>query len=257
MQQITALITDIHANRQAFEAVLEHARARGATRYALLGDFVGYGGDPGWVVDRVAALVSDGAIAVLGNHDQAVLRGAASTMREDARLAAEWTRAQLRPDQLDLLARLPLTVRVGDRLFVHANAFDPPGWEYVASRGDAMRSLHATDARYTFCGHMHDPMLYHLSGTGKAGEFRPVPGVAIPLPSHRQWLAVPGSCGQPRDGNPAACYALFADDPAAAPGQGQILLSFERVPYDIDTAAARIRAAGLPERLAARLALGQ
>ncbi|MDN3921943.1 metallophosphoesterase family protein [Roseateles violae] len=246
---ITALITDVHANRQALEAVLEHAAARGATAYAFLGDLVGYGGDPGWVVDTIAAQVEAGAAAVLGNHDEAVVKGSTAQMHEDARAALDWTRRQLSPRQLDFLAALPLNQRRGDCLFVHANAYDPAGWDYVQGRMEAMRSLHATDAVYTFCGHMHEPKLYHLSGTGKAGDFTPQPGIAIPLLSHRQWLAIPGSCGQPRDGNPAACYALFD----AAAGE----LSFERVPYDIEAAAARIRAAGLPERLAQRLTEGR
>ncbi|MET0517921.1 MAG: metallophosphoesterase family protein [Burkholderiaceae bacterium] len=245
----TALISDLHANRQALEAVLADARAKGAQAFVLLGDFVGYGADPVWVLDRVAGLQADGAIAVLGNHDQAVVNGPLGTMREDARLALEWTRAQLRPDQLALLAALPLSVERGDCLYVHANAYDPAGWDYVQGRAEAMRSLHATERRYTFCGHMHEPMLYHLSGTGKAGDFRPEPGIEIPLPSHRQWLVIPGACGQPRDGNPAAGYALF--DP------GREMLSFERVPYDVEAAAAAIRAAGLPERLAERLGQGQ
>jgi diadenosine tetraphosphatase ApaH/serine/threonine PP2A family protein phosphatase len=244
-----ALITDVHANRQALEAVLEHARMQGAEAHAFLGDLVGYGADPGWVLDTVAALVADGAAAVLGNHDEAVLKGSPAGMREDARAALDWTRERLTREQLDFLAALPLRQRRGDCLFVHANAYEPPGWDYIVGRMEAMRSLHATDAPYTFCGHMHEPKLYHLSGTGKAGDFTPEPGMEIPLLSHRQWLVIPGSCGQPRDGNPAACYALF--DPVAG------LLSFERVPYDIETAAARIRAAGLPERLAQRLAEGR
>ena len=245
----TALITDLHANRQALEAVLEHADGRGARQFVFLGDLVGYGAEPAWVLDCVMARVAQGALAVLGNHDEAVLQGGSSTMREDARQVLAWTHAQLSAEQLGFLAQLPLSARQGDCLFVHANAYDPAGWDYLQGRMEALRSLHATDARYTFCGHMHEPALYHLSATGKAGEFRPVAGVTIPLASHRQWLAIPGSCGQPRDGNPAACYALFDAE--------QSLLSFERVPYDVETAAARIRAAGLPERLAERLLVGQ
>jgi len=246
----TAVITDIHSNRQALEAVLADAAAKGARRYAFLGDLVGYGADPGWVVDTVAGLVREtGAVAIMGNHDEAAVRGDAPAMRDEARLALAWTHAQLQPAQRAFLAALPLSVHEGEALYVHANAFAPKDWEYITGRMEAMRSLHATNARYTFCGHMHEPMLYHLSGTGKAGDFKPQPGVAIPLLSHRQWLVIPGSCGQPRDGNPAAGYALF--DPQRQE------LSFERVPYDAETAAARIRAAGLPERLGDRLLTGQ
>ncbi|MDC8786043.1 metallophosphoesterase family protein [Roseateles koreensis] len=244
-----ALISDLHANREAFTAVLEHAQGQGVGDYALLGDFVGYGGDPAWVVDRVRALVDAGAIAVMGNHDQAAIKGAAPTMHEEAREAVAWTHAQLSAEQRDWLAQLPMSVIRDDRLYVHANAYAPSGWEYIQGRMEAMRSLQATECRYTFCGHMHEPMLYHLSGTGKAGEFTPAPGTPIPLLPNRQWLVVPGSCGQPRDGNPAACYAIF--DSVSSE------LSFQRVPYDIEAAAQRIRAAGLPERLAQRLSQGQ
>jgi len=241
----TALITDLHANREAFEAVLEHASAQGATAYALLGDYVGYGADPGWVVDRVRDLVAQGAAAVLGNHDEAVVQGAGPGMREDARAAVAWTRAQLSQEQLSFLAGLPMSQQRDDCLFVHANAFDPGNWAYITHRADAVLSLQSTRQRMTFCGHMHEPMLYHLSSTGKAGDFTPVPGVPIPLLDNRQWLAIPGSVGQPRDGNPAASYAML--DHASAE------LSFHRVPYNVEGAAQRIRAAGLPERLAARL----
>ncbi|MDM4764675.1 metallophosphoesterase family protein [Pelomonas sp. SE-A7] len=244
-----ALISDLHANREALEAVLDHATLQGADGHALLGDFVGYGGDPAWVLDRVMQLVEAGAAAVMGNHDSAVARGALPSMREDARAAIEWTRSQLGRHHLDFLQQLPMTQRRGELLFVHANAYDPGGYEYIQGRLEAIRSLHATDARYTFCGHMHEPMLFHLSGTGKAGEFTPQAGVAIPLLPNRQWLAIPGSCGQPRDGNPAACYAMFDTD------QGE--LSFQRVAYDVDAAAARVRAAGLPESLAQRLLRGE
>ncbi|WP_397535441.1 metallophosphoesterase family protein [Roseateles sp.] len=241
-----ALITDLHANREAFEAVLADARAWGYDQLALLGDFVGYGGDPAWLLDTLQPLVSEGAIVVMGNHDQAVAQGALPSMREDARLAVEWTRSQLNAEQLNFLARLPLTVKRHNCLFVHANAFAPAEFEYIQGRAEAVRSMQATQSTYTFCGHMHDPMLYHLSGTGKAGEFTPVPGIEIPLMANRQWLVVPGACGQPRDGNPAACYARFDTQTA--------LLSFQRIPYDHEAAAARILASGLPAAVAQRLA---
>jgi len=245
----TAFLTDLHANREAVEAVLDHARQQGAERWVLLGDFVGYGADPSWVVDTVRELVRQGAVAVMGNHDQAVVRGAAPGMRADARFVIEWTRAQLNAEQLDFLANLPMNQRHGDQLYVHANAWAPAGWDYIQGRTEAVRSLHATECRYTFCGHMHEPKLYNLSGTGKAGDFTPTPGVPIPVPPHRQWLVIPGSAGQPRDGNPAACYAIF-DEAAMA-------LTFHRVPYDHESAGVKIRAADLPQRLASRLEDGQ
>jgi diadenosine tetraphosphatase ApaH/serine/threonine PP2A family protein phosphatase len=244
-----ALITDLHANREAVESVLAHAKAQGAQRYAFLGDFVGYGADPGWVVDRIREFVAQGAVAVMGNHDAAVAQGPLPTMIPEARQVVEWTCARLDREQLAFLAGLPMQVADGDRLYVHANAFAPTEWVYVIGRMEAVRSLQATDARFTFCGHVHDPKLFHLSGTGKVGDFVPSPGMPIPLSEQRRWLVIPGSAGQPRDGNPAACYATFET-------QGSTL-TYHRVPYDVESAGAKIRAAGLPQRLASRLQHGE
>jgi diadenosine tetraphosphatase ApaH/serine/threonine PP2A family protein phosphatase len=244
----TAVITDLHANREAVEAVFEHAAGQGVDHYALLGDFVGYGADPAWVVDRVRQMVGNGALVVQGNHDAATVRGASPAMRDEPRLVIEWTRAQLDDEQLDFLAELPLTRQLDDVLFVHANAWAPEDWEYVEGRGEAVRSLHATLQRLTFCGHMHEPRLFHLSPTGKAGDFVPTPGIPIPLLAPRRWLVIPGSAGQPRDGDPAACYAVYDHDSS--------VLTYWRVPYDFEAAGAKILAAGLPRALAERLANG-
>lgn len=244
----TALLTDLHANREAVEAVLEHARGQGVHSYAFLGDLVGYGADPEWVLDIVRDKVDDGAIVVMGNHDQAVAMGSRPGMNPDAQYVIDWTRSQLRADQLEFLSALPMAAEHGETLYVHANAFAPAAWDYVHDRDTAMRSINATHHRITFCGHVHEPRLYHQSAVGKAGEFVPSPGVPIPLLTQRRWLGIPGSAGQPRDGNPAACYAVH-DDQAST-------LTFWRVPYDHDGAAAKIRAASLPQRLASRLAEG-
>jgi diadenosine tetraphosphatase ApaH/serine/threonine PP2A family protein phosphatase len=243
-----AVITDLHANREAVQAVLEHAAAHGAKHHAFVGDFVGYGADPAWVVDRIRELVEQGAVAVMGNHDAAVAQAASRTMRADARFVVDWTRERLDAAQLEFLARLPLTHERGDLLFVHANAFDPPAWAYIEGKSEAVRSMQATRRRITFCGHMHEPMLYHLSATGRSGSFLPTAGEAIPLLASRRWLVIPGAAGQPRDGNPAACYALYDEDAAQ--------LTYWRVPYDHDAAMAKIHDAGLPQSLAARLADG-
>lgn len=244
-----ALITDLHANRESVGAVMAHAATQGIDRYAFLGDFVGYGADPGWVVDLVREHVARGAIVVMGNHDAAVVQGPLPTMIPEARQVVEWTRERLDAEQLAFLAALPMQVTDADRLFVHANAFAPADWAYVLGRMEAVRSLQATNARFTFCGHVHDPKLFHLTGTGKIGDFVPSDGMPIPLSDQRRWLVIPGSAGQPRDGNPAACYATF--DTASS------TLTYFRVPYDTEAAGAKIRAAGLPQRLARRLEHGE
>lgn len=244
---LVALMTDIHANREAFEACLDDAAARGVERYVFLGDYVGYGPDPGWVLDRVRAHVAEGALALMGNHDAAAL-GRDAGMNALARAAIAWTRQRLDPDQLAFLAGLPLTLVEGEYLYVHANAWAPGGWDYVTSSIEAERSLGRTRARISFCGHVHVCAVYQMAPGRPPTAFRPCPGVSIPLLPHRRWLAVVGAVGQPRDGDPAACYALLQPERAT--------LTYVRVPYDVEATAHKIRAAGLPPRLASRLLEG-
>lgn len=249
MSMRTAILSDLHANREALEAVLEHAAGQRIESFALLGDLVGYGADPAWVLERARALVAAGAVAVQGNHDQATARGSSPEMRTEPRQVIEWTRGQLDAGQIAFLADLPLEQRRGDCLFVHANAWEPGDWGYVLERADAARSLRATSAHATFCGHVHEARLYHLAPSGgTAADFIPTPGVPVPLLASRRWLAIAGSVGQPRDGDPAACYAVYDDTPGS--------VTWWRVPYDHESAAAKIRAAGLPAALADRLAHG-
>jgi diadenosine tetraphosphatase ApaH/serine/threonine PP2A family protein phosphatase len=244
----TALVTDLHANREAVEAVMAHAREQGAQAWAFLGDFVGYGADPAWVVDLVREHAAQGAVAVQGNHDLATVLGPNPLMRIEARTVIEWTRAQLDESQLQFLQQLPLREQRDGQLFVHANAYCPEQWEYILNAQLALRSLLATDCRYTFCGHLHEQRLFHAGQTGRAGEYVPKPGAPIRLRADRQWLVIPGSAGQPRDGNPAAAYAIFDAEEDS--------ITYHRVPYDHAGAADKIRGAGLPLRLAARLQTG-
>ena len=243
-----ALLADVHANLEALEACLAHARDAGADAHAFLGDLVGYGADPVAVLDLIEARAEAGAIVVRGNHDTAALDGRTESMDRAAAAAIAWTRERLGARQRAFLERLPLVARQGEALFVHASAASPAEWTYVTDPTRAAESLAAAGATWVFCGHVHEPALYH-AGAARPVHFAPVPGVAIPVPPRRRWLAIVGSAGQPRDGSAAACYAIFD----AAEGA----LTFHRVPYDARKAAAKVRAAGLPERLALRLERGR
>ena len=243
-----AIFADIHANRQAFSACLDFARARGAERIVCLGDIVGYGADPEWAVDTVMGLVDDGALAVIGNHDHAI--GAPTeSMNAMAQAVIEWTRGRLSAPQRRFLSELPMMQREDDRLYVHSEAAQPARWHYVRDTPDAARSITATDAHVTFCGHIHRPALYSMSSAAKMTTFIPTPGVPVQLLSGRRWLAVLGSVGQPRDGDPAASFVML--DTASRE------LTYCRVPYDVAAAASRIRANGLPPWLADRLLVGK
>ncbi len=243
-----AVFADIHANRQAFAACLAQARDFGAEGMVLLGDYVGYGADPEWTVETVMKLVDNGAVAVRGNHDNAV-GDARERLNTEATVVMEWTRGELGVAERRFLQELPLTYRDGDRLYVHADASRPDGWRYVASVTDAARSIIAASARVTLCGHVHQPALYTMSATGKMTGFIPSAGGPIHLLPTRRWLAVLGSVGQPRDGNPAACYAMLDTQ--------RDELTYCRAPYDVEEAAARIRSKGLPAWLADRLTMGR
>ena len=243
-----ALLGDIHANRQAFGACLDHAAGMGAERYALLGDFVGYGADPAWCVAKAMELVAGGAIAVLGNHDAAIgdpdLR-----MREEVMTAVEWTRGQLGVEERQFLAGLPLTYEEGMTLYVHGDASAPDRWIYVTTVEQAGRSLHATDAQITFCGHAHRPAIFSVTALSKMTAFVPVTDVSVPLHGLRRWQVVLGSVGQPRDGDPRAAYLIYDSATAA--------VEYCRAKYDVATAQRRIREANLPPILADRLSEGR
>jgi diadenosine tetraphosphatase ApaH/serine/threonine PP2A family protein phosphatase len=242
-----ALMTDLHANWRAFEACLDHARSLHPDRLVLLGDFVGYGPEPNQVVERVMHEVEQGAIAVLGNHDQA-LAEARESMISDAEIAIAWTRGRLGPEAREFLSNLPMSAEDDNRLYVHASPQTSPAWIYVNDESTAKRALEASQAQLVFCGHTHISALYGVSATGQLISFQPIPSVPVPLTRHRRWLNVVGAVGQSRDGNPAASYALLDTDRSE--------ITHLRVPYDVEATATAILQAGLPPTLAARLQKG-
>ena len=250
-----ALLSDIHSNVQAFDACVADASARGATQFALLGDFVGYGADPSAIVQRVMVMVDAGAWAIKGNHDEMACHVPPPTAAPArGEMTAAWTHAQLNEGELAFLDALPLTHQEGSLLLVHASADSPERWRYVYVARGAAACLTAAvgqsaEIRYVFCGHVHEQTLYYQGRGHDLLQFMPTPDVPIPLPSHRHWVATVGSVGQPRDGRAEAMYALF--DRAVSQ------LTFVRVPYDHSAAAAAIRAAGLPDFFADRLARGE
>ena len=252
-----ALLSDIHANRQALDACLAHARSQGAQHLALLGDLVGYGADPRYVVQQAMALAEQGATVLGGNHDALAVSPPApvdKTAHTGESHGAQWTHGQLGPQELDFLAQRPLTAVVHGVMLVHASADAPERWRYVDNEMVARHCLdaahHHHGVQHVFCGHVHHQTLYYR-GTGRGlMRFDPTPGVPIPVPPRRAWVATVGSAGQPRDGDPRAMYALLDTE--------RWLLRFERIPYDHAAAAAAIRACGaLPESFAHRLETGR
>ena len=247
-----ALLSDIHANLQAMQACLAHADQHGASQFALLGDLVGYGGDPAPVMDRIMQLAQAGAVVLMGNHDAMALHPPHQSDLYGAATAA-WTHSQLSTEHRQFLGALPLTARLQSCFLVHASANAPGDWQYVDDERSAGASLAAAAAdpavRYVFGGHVHHQALYFKGSRGGLMAFAPTAGVPIPLPAHRYWIATVGSVGQPRDGQPSAMYAMF--------DLIHTRLTFHRVPYDHMAAAEAVRRAGLPEHFAKRLEEGR
>lgn len=243
-----AFLADIHANREAFEAVLEKVGALAPDRIVLLGDIVGYGPDPEYAVEKAAELVERGAICLKGNHDEAAVSGPRG-MSENARVAANWTMERLSPAHVRFLDNLPMTAQEDDRAYVHASAYHPDQWPYVRDVDSAGRCLAASAAVAIFCGHTHVPAVYYGLAGRRPVHHQPVPETDTPLLPTRRHVVVVGAVGQPRDGIPAACFGLLDTDRAS--------VTMMRAPYDYEATGRKIRAAGLPAWLAMRLAVGR
>jgi diadenosine tetraphosphatase ApaH/serine/threonine PP2A family protein phosphatase len=247
-----ALLSDIHANIHALEACLAHARDHGATRFALLGDLVGYGADPEAVMERVLVLAADGALVIKGNHDELAVSPPRQAITVGESTAA-WTHGRLSPAHREFLDALPLVAQDDSVLLVHASVDAPELWHYVYDQRAAGLSLAAAskipEVRFVFGGHVHMQTLYYRDDGPTLTRITPMPGLPIALPPKGQLLGTIGSVGQPRDGDPRAMYALLDTDGHE--------LTFHRVPYDHEGAAAAIRAAGLPIFFADRLCIGR
>ena len=243
-----ALITDIHGNREGLTAVLDDLQSRKIDQIILLGDYVGYGPDPEFCVETVMRLVDEGAIAIKGNHDHAI-SDLSVGMNAIAQQAIVWTRPRLDKDAQSFLAALPMIHDAGEAVFVHASLHKPETWDYITNERRAVSSFRHTSARLIACGHTHKPLLASLDSKGTVHGHQPVSGTPMPMISSRRWLAVIGSAGQPRDGNPRAAYTII--------DQAKNEIEFRRVAYDVGTTVAKIRSSGLPEALALRLMKGQ
>ena len=238
------VISDIHANVVALEAVLADAPAYDAVW--CLGDLVGYGPNPNECVARVRTL--PGLVCLLGNHDQAV-RGEVDlrVFNGDARTAIAWTQQQATPATLDYLRSLLPQSICGDFTMVHASPRQPI-WEYILDREIAYANFPFITTQYCLVGHTHQPAIYEqVAPDGDVLEEEP--DYHRPRKLAKQSLIInPGSVGQPRDNNPDAAYAMLDVD--------NEVWEFRRVPYDVAATQSRLRAAHLPERLAARLEYG-
>jgi predicted phosphodiesterase len=240
-----AVISDIHGNRHAYEAVLDDARGAGAAEVWCLGDVVGYGGDPNGCVDLTR---DHAAICLAGNHDLAVTGGLGlEEFSHGAAVSARWTRDVITDENRAYLKALRPEGVEGEFGLFHASPRDPI-WEYVLSDDAAEQCLDAAPQRVCFVGHSHVALAFTRDAGGPTTGALREHGRTADL-REREWLLNPGSAGQPRDGDPRAAWLLLDVEQGTA--------QWQRTRYDIAGAQDAIRAAGLPDSLADRLGYGQ
>jgi predicted phosphodiesterase len=239
------LIADIHANLEALEAAL--ARLAGVEGYICLGDIVGYGPDPNACVVRVRELPN--LICVAGNHDLAATgKYPSGGFNPYARNAITWTAEQLSEESRAFLATLPLVISQPPFTLVHGSLPDP--MEYVLSPWEARQTLSEMETPHGLIGHTHVAEYYVQAEGQILVEKRPLfSGGGIDLVAGRRYLINSGSVGQPRDGNPQGSCALWEEDAAR--------LTVYRFDYEMEKTQQKMLAAGLPDYLSQRLAVGR
>lgn len=241
-----AVLSDIHSNLVALQAVLAELADAEIDRYLCLGDVVGYGARPNQCCDLVREV---GAICVRGNHDEAAVNPEkAEWFTAPARACILWTREQLRKDNIRCLRDLPLRRIVDDSITIcHGSVPDPD--HYTVTPVDAILSFREMTTPVAFFGHTHYAEWFIDSGDGQLPIEYPQPtGGSLQLSPDRRYLINPGAVGQPRDGNEMASYAIYDSEARE--------VVIHRVAYDIAKSALQMQEAGLPEAMYARLWLG-
>jgi len=237
-----AILSDIHANLEALEAVLADAHAQSCSEFVCLGDVVGYNANPSECVARIQKL---NCPVVKGNHDeQASIAMTTEAFNELAEEAIDWTRQHLSAEDKAWLTGLRLTRQVGDFTIVHATLDTPGQWGYVFNDLDALASFTFQHTPLCLFGHTHWPTAFV-----RDDSVHRIPTGQILLATGKKYFINPGSIGQPRDRDWRAAYCIYDTE--------RQMVEQRRVKYDLETAQRKIRKAGLPERLADRLAWGR
>jgi diadenosine tetraphosphatase ApaH/serine/threonine PP2A family protein phosphatase len=241
---IWAILSDVHGNLEALQAVLEDCRSEETRELVFLGDAVGYGANPN---ECLSLLENATDLRIAGNHDYgSVGLTDASYFNPAARAAIEWTASVLTEENRASLRRLAPLRQVGEVTLVHASLPRPEEWDYIFTAEDAEESFRRLPGKALWIGHSHRPLIV---ARDPKGRLRARDADEIVMEEGKQYLINSGSVGQPRDHNPLAAYGLYDD----ALGKYRL----KRVAYDIETAQEKILRAGLPPSLARRLFYGQ
>jgi diadenosine tetraphosphatase ApaH/serine/threonine PP2A family protein phosphatase len=238
-----ALLSDIHGNLEALTDVLKAVDEMGIKRMICLGDVVGYGANPNEVIEIVRERAD---ATVRGNHDHAAIDPSEEVyFNEWAIEAIRWTREQLTDESRSFLEELPYVSRLDDVLLVHASPGQPKKWRYILSPQAAAGEFDAFEESFCFIGHSHVPMIVLRTEVGTSELLQD----EVALPAEARVIMNVGSVGQPRDGDPRACFAVLDLEDRSA--------SLVRVSYSVKTASSKIIKAGLPHFLGERLLVGQ
>lgn len=240
-----ALLSDVHANLAALEAVLADADAENYDAVWHMGDLVGYGPQPDAVIER---MVLAGAGCVMGNHDAAAV-GAISLEQFNplAAQAIRWTMGHISDASVEYLSALPEVLSDPVYTRVHGTARNPL-WEYLSTFEAAKGHFDALTTPYSIVGHTHLPLVVREVAPGRVDAWTPTDGECVELGEERLCIN-PGGVGQPRDGDPRSCYAMLDSEAGT--------VTFKRIEYNIAETQRRMREAGLPRMLVERLALGR
>ncbi|MGB3210326.1 MAG: metallophosphoesterase family protein [Desulforhopalus sp.] len=243
-----AVFSDIHANIEALQAVVDDFQEQRIDRFICLGDLIGYGASPNECIDLVRSLPN--TIVILGNHDAAVTwETTPYGMSKAAQQVIFWSMDILTEKNISFIKGLEPIRVMGDMIFSHANPYNPQAWRYVNSRKYAARTFAKTGDRLVFIGHTHKPMIITRKNFFQMSFEKPETSTVYSLTSANRQIYNCGSVGQPRDGHPLACYLIYDT-------RTQHLM-YRRIPYDHLKSAAKIVAAGLPDHLAKRLLKGR
>ena len=244
-----AIISDIHSNLEALQAVLKTIEQENIDKILCLGDVVGYGPDPNECIDLVQQHCE---IILTGNHDFACIeKSELLYFNQYAAKAVEWTVAALTDENLDFLAKLPLDGKVEKYFLVHSNPFEPRSWDYILSLDDAEFNFSKFDEADQICfiGHSHHPVIYveYLENDNK--YYKQLKDHRIQLKQDERYIINVGSVGQPRDYNPDSAFGIV--DTATQ------VYELKRVRYDVNRTFKKMVSVGLPQFLADRLLIGK
>jgi len=242
-----AIISDIHSNLEALQAVLKKIEAEKVDKILCLGDIVGYGPNPGECLELVDQYCE---IILTGNHDFACIENSELFyFNKYATQAIEWTLTVLSDEELQYLAGLPLDEKIENYYLVHSNAYDPRSWDYILSLDEAIYNFSKFNEKICFIGHSHHPIIYIEYSENNILKYNLKTINKIHIEENKRYIINVGSVGQPRDGNPDAAFGIV--------DTANQVYELKRVNYDISSTYKKMISVDLPQFLADRILMGR